>query len=104
MATTFTWSISQLDRNLNGDGVTVAHWRCHATETVGDNTFTASSYGSTGHTPDPTAEDFIAYASLTEANVIGWVQAEVVRANVEASLQSVIDHDKTPTTATGVPW
>ena len=104
MAATFTWNISQLGRNLDGDGVTVAHWSCRATETVGDNTFTASNYGTTDHTPDPTAEDFIAYASLTEANVIGWVQAEVVRANVEASLQSVIDHDKTPTTATGVPW
>ena len=105
---TFTWVISTLERDLlpedmNG-AVVVAHWRCNAEQVDGDNTCTASSYGTCGFTPDPSASDYIAYADLTEADVIGWVQAEVDQAAIEASLQANIDGQITPATANGVPW
>ena len=95
-----TWVISQLERTLDTGGVVVAHWR--ATEVDGD--FSASSYGTVGFTPDPSASGFIAYDSLTEADVIGWVQAEVDQDAIEASLAAKIEADKNPTQAAGVPW
>jgi hypothetical protein len=95
-----TWTIATLECNLADGGVTVAHWRC--TEEDGD--FSASSYGTCGFTPDPTASDYIAYNSLTEANVLAWVHAEVDKDATEAALTAKIEADKNPTSASGVPW
>ena len=103
-----TWTISTLERELSDGGVTVAHWRATASETVGEGdeavTYSASNYGTCGFTPDPSASDFIAYDSLTEADVIGWVQAELDQDAIEASLAAQIEADKNPTQAAGVPW
>jgi hypothetical protein len=95
-----TWSISTLERELSDGGVVVAHWRATAV----DGDFSASSYGTCGFTPDPSASGFIAYDSLTEADVIGWVQAELDQDAIEASLAAKIEADKNPTQAAGVPW
>jgi cytochrome c1 len=95
-----TWTISTLERELSDGGVVVAHWRATAV----DGDFSASSYGTCGFTPDPSASGFIAYDSLTEADVIGWVQAEVDKEALEASLAAKIEADKNPTQAAGVPW
>jgi len=103
-----TWCISTLERTLDTGGVVVAHWRATATETVGEGddavTYSASSYGTVGFTPDPSASGFIAYDSLTEADVIGWVQAELDQDAIEASLSANIEAQKNPTQASGVPW
>ena len=99
-----TWTIAQLERNTSDGGVIIAHWRVTETETVGENTYTASSYGTCGFTPDPSASDYISYADLTEADVIGWVQADVDQAGIEAALTANINEQKNPTTADGVPW
>ncbi len=95
-----TWTISTLERELSDGGVVVAHWRATAV----DGDFSASSYGTCGFTPDPSASGFIAYDSLTEADVIGWVQAELDQDAIEASLAAQIEADKNPTQAAGVPW
>jgi len=95
-----TWTISTLERELSDGGVVVAHWRATAV----DGDFSASSYGTVGFTPDPSASGFIAYDSLTEADVIGWVQAELDQDAIEASLAAQIEADKNPTQASGVPW
>ena len=95
-----TWTISTLERELSDGGVIVAHWRATAV----DGDFSASSYGTVGFTPDPSASGFIAYDSLTEADVIGWVQAEVDQDAIEASLAANIEAQKNPTQAAGVPW
>lgn len=100
MAITYTWTIPTVERNLSDGGVTVAHWRCDAV----DGDYSASSYGTCGFTPDASASDFVAYDNLTEATVIGWVQAEVSQADTEAALAAKIAADKTPTTGAGVPW
>ncbi len=99
-----TWTIANLERNVADGGVTVAHWRVTESETVGEDTFTASSYGTCGFTPDASAEDFIAYDDLTESTVLGWVHAEVDQAETEAALTANIAEQKTPTTADGMPW
>ena len=94
------WVISTLERTLDTGGVIVAHWRATAV----DGDFSASNYGTCGFTPDPSASGFIAYDSLTEADVIGWVQAELDKDAIEASLAAKIAADKNPTKAAGVPW
>ncbi len=99
-----TWTIANLERNLADGGVTVAHWRVTKSETVGDDTFTASAYGTVGLTPDPDADDFIAYDSLTEADVLAWVHAEVDQDVTEAALTAKIEADKNPVTGSGMPW
>ena len=99
-----TWTIATLERELADGGVTVAHWRCTEEETVGEETFSASSYGTVGFTPDPTASDYIAYDSLTEANVLAWVHAEVDQSATEAALTAKIEADKNPTSGSGTPW
>lgn len=109
---TFTWVISTLERNLlpqdmNG-AVVVAHWRCNAEQTEGNGddavTYNASSYGTCGFTPDPTASDYIPYNQLTESDVVGWCQNELDQDAIEGSLQANIDAQITPSTATGTPW
>ena len=97
-----TWTISTLERTLADptDGVVVAHWRATAV----DGDFSASNYGTVGFTPDASAAGFIAFDSLTEADVLGWVQAEVDKDAIEASLAANIEAQKNPTQATGVPW
>ena len=99
-----TWTISTLERNLSDGGVTVAHWRVTESETVGDETFTASAYGTVGFTPDADADDFVAYDSLTEEVVMGWVHADVDQSGIESALTADIAAQKTPTTGDGTPW
>ena len=99
-----TWTIANLERNVSDGGVTVAHWRVTESETVGEDTYTASSYGTCGFTPDASASDFIAYAELTESTVLGWVHADVDKDATEAALTANIAEQKTPTSADGMPW
>jgi len=100
MAITYTWTIPTVERNLSDGGITVIHWRC----TGVDGEHSASSYGTTSHTPDASAEGFIAYDSVTEANCIAWAQAEVNKSDVESGIAAQIETSKTPTTGTGTPW
>ena len=98
------WSIANLERNLSDGGVTVAHWRVTESETVGEDTFTASAYGTVGFTPDASADDFVAYDSLTEEVVMGWVHADVDKDATEAALTANIAGQKNPVSADGMPW
>ena len=99
-----TWTIANLERNVADGGVTVAHWRVTESETVGDDTFTASAYGTCGFTPDPDADDFVAYDDLTEEVVMGWVWTEVNQEDIEAALTANIEGQKNPVSADGMPW
>ena len=99
-----TWTIANLERNLSDGGVTVAHWRVTESETVGDVTYTASSYGTCGFTPDADADGFIAYDSLTEADVLAWVHADVALSAIESALTANIEAQKNPVSADGMPW
>ena len=100
MATTYNWTIAQLERQTDTGGVIVAHWRVNAQ----DGEYTASAYGSAGFTPDPTAAGFIPYADLTEADVLAWVWGSVDKTETEANLAQQIEDKKAPKTETGVPW
>jgi len=102
-----TWTIAQLERTTADGGVTIAHWRATATETVGEDTFSASSYGTCGFTPDPTAPDFVPFDDLTEADVLAWVYAELGAeqlAAIEDGLSANIEEQKAPKVVAGTPW
>ena len=99
------WNISTLEHNVSDGGVIVAHWRVTDSETVGDDTYSASAYGTCSFTPDASADDFVPYADLTEATVLGWCwDADVDKDAIEASLTANIEEQKAPTTQDGVPW
>ena len=95
MAVTYTWTIPTVERTLSDGGIKVIHWRC----TGVDGDHSASSYGTTGHTPDASADGFIAYDSVTEANCISWVQGSVSKDDTEAALAAQIEADKNPTSS-----
>ena len=96
-----TWTISTLERELSDGGVIVAHWR--ATDVDGD--YSASSYGTCGFSPDPSDPSFVAYDSLTEAEVLQWCWDNGVDKDAtEAALAAKIEADKNPTQGSGVPW
>jgi hypothetical protein len=104
-----TWTISTLERELADGGVVVVHWRATATETVGTGddavTYSASSYGTCGFTPDPSDPSFVAYDSITEDMALGWCWDNGVDKDaIEASLAAKIEADKNPTQGVGVPW
>jgi len=102
------WTIAQLERNTDGNGVVVAHWRATDSEVVGAGddavTHSGGSYGTCGFTPDATADGYVAYDSLTEAEVIAWVKANLDTDAIEESIAALIAVSKEPVTAAGVPW
>ena len=93
-------TIANLERNVADGGVTVAHWRASLTQ----DEVSASSYGTVSFTPDPEAEGFTAFESLTEEDVCGWVCAELDLVSMEASLQAKIDEHLAPVSVSGLPW
>lgn len=100
MAVTYTWSIPSVERTISTGGITQIHWTC-----VGvDGDYSASSYGSTGHSPDSTDSDFIAYDAVTEANCIAWAQAQLDKDAIETGIAAQIAEQKTPTKGSGKPW
>ena len=97
--TTYLWTIQQMDR-LTADGfVVTVHYNVSAT----DGTYNASTYGTVGYTEQP-GETYTPYDQLTEAQVVGWVQASLGKDTVEASLQGQIDAQINPVQESGVPW
>jgi hypothetical protein len=96
-----TWTISTLERELSDGGVIVAHWR--ATDVDGD--YSASAYGTCGFSPDASDPSFVAYDSLTEAQVLQWCWDNGVDKDAtEAALAAKIEAQKNPVSAAGVPW
>ena len=100
-----TWTISTMEHNTADGGVIVAHWRVTDSETVGEETYSASAYSTCSFTPDASSPDYVPYADLTEATVLGWCWADGVDQDaIEASLTAKIEEQKNPTTEDGVPW
>jgi len=100
MTITYTWTIPTCEHDIATGGINVVHWRCTGVD--GDNS--ASSYGTVGLTPDPSAADFVAYADVTEAQAQAWVWASVSQDDTEAAIAAKIDAMVNPTEASGTPW
>jgi hypothetical protein len=113
MAITTTWSVTNMQRTDADGAVFLIYWSMVA---ASDGTsFTASEGGKLRTTPDASAPDFIPYADLTEADVLGWVYNSLItgdetaaeaKARVEADRTAKVQKqiDAAATTATGMPW
>jgi hypothetical protein len=99
-----TWNITNLEYTNDSDkGVVHAAWS--ASDSDGDHTGTVS--GMESYTPDSSAEGYVAWDSLDEATVAGWIKTtlgsdEVTR--VEAKIAAQIAESKAPSTSWGVAW
>ena len=102
------WKITNTEYNNDSDkGILQAQWSAKETETVDGKDHVGLVSGTESYIPDPSAAGYIAYDSLTEANIVAWVKAtlgddEVTR--VETKVATQITKSKTPPTAWGVPW
>ena len=95
-----SYTIDKMVRNTSDGGVV----RVRAIATMTDGDITVSDMVHASFTPDASASGFVAFDSLTEADVIGWVESSIDVDAVTASLQAKLDSVKTPETAIGMPW
>ncbi len=107
MAITNTWAVVQMDCYPEYDGDTDVVFTVHWTLNGTDGTYAGSVYGSVGVTLDE-GGTFTPYASLTEAQVIGWVKdalGEEQVAAYEASVaQQIADQANPPVVNPPLPW
>ena len=99
---TVQFKITNTDYNTDDNFIFCVHWT--ASKTSGD--FSAGSYGSVGFTKED-GVNLIPYADLTEATVIGWVEASLgaeTLAAMEAGYDAQIAEQQAPSKATGTPW
>lgn len=99
-----TWKIEQMivkpqDGSFT-DVVVTAAWRC----TGVDGNYSASNYGTAGFSAP--SDTFVAYADLTEDEVLGWVWANGVdKAEVEANVARELDAQiNPPVVPKPLPW
>ena len=104
--TTFTTTITSMYTLPQVEGetdvVVTAMWQ----ETGVDGEYTASIGGSTQFTLSPDAPNFTPYASLTEAQVIGWIpESQITSAQqcVQGQIDSMITPPVSPTSQ-ALPW
>ena len=105
-----TWNVVSLDSTKTvgslSDVVTSVHWTASDSETVGEDTYTGSSYGSVS-LAEADASSFTAYADIKESDAIAWAKAAIGADEVtaiETNIANEITEAKTPTTSSGVPW
>lgn len=107
MATTIEWIVSQMDcypeKEGEQDVVFTVHWRCNGV----DGQYSGTSYGTQGITFEA-GSPFTPFADLTQAQVIGWVQAGMGAervAEIEASVANQIENQKNPPVVSpALPW
>jgi hypothetical protein len=108
MANTYNWVISQLECYPQHEGQTdvvfVVHWDRLATDGAGHN---ARIYGSQSVTLDADAP-FTPFANLTEAQVIGWLEAafgaELLEAQKKALDKQIENQINPPVIRPPLPW
>jgi hypothetical protein len=105
--TTYQWTIQALDCVPQEDGktdvVVTAHWNVSAT----DGAYTSSAYGTQSFTYD-SAKSFTPFSSLTQDQVIGWVQ-ESMGIDAVTKLQESLDNQiadqiNPPIVTPPLPW
>ena len=114
MAISTTWSVTDMTHVDADGGVIKAYWSCNA---LSDTTpsYTAVEGGKLLCTYDASASGYIAYASLTEANVLDWIYTSLIegdetaaeaKARIEADRTAKVQKqiDRAATQDTGVPW
>ena len=102
MSLTYTWVVTGL-RNTADGTVVQTYWEKIGTDSDGNSgTFVGATPFDNG---DPTDPDYIAFADLTEADVLSWIQAGVVDAyedHVNTEIQRRIE--EVSTSEAPLPW
>ena len=92
MAITYEWSFPNFETNSENVVKTI-HWRYTATETVGEDTHTASMYGSCA------GSDGMDFDAMTKEHCISCVIAnDQSEADMQSNLASQIEAQKNPET------
>ena len=111
MAITCTWSVNNMTHNDADGGVTIVYWSCVAS----DGTYSATEGGKLRCEPDPSDANYVPYADLTEATVLGWVYnsliegdetADEAKARIEANRTAKVQGqiDRANSQSDGMPW
>ena len=114
MAITNTWSVTNMQHTDADGGVFLVYWSMVA-QSDGTPSYSASEGGKLRCEYDASSSSYIAYADLTEDDVLGWVYnsliigeetADEAKARVEADRDGKVQKqiDAAATTASGVPW
>ena len=114
MAITTTWSVSDMAHKDSDGGVFLVYWSL-TTQSDGTPSYSAQGGGKLRCTANPSASDYIAYADLTEADVLGWVYSSIIvddetaaeaKARVESENTTKVQGqiDRAAANSTGVPW
>ena len=105
MAITKTWEINTMERDISDGYVTKVIYRIIGlSDSVEKHRFTGNV---TFTKPESLPSDFIAFASLNAATVIGWVKTAIGAdevAAIEKAIEDNIAIINTPVTATGKPF
>ena len=98
MAITYKWTINALDAKISHDSkdnvINTIHWGYSASENHDAGMYTASSIGT--HSVVYDADNFTAYASLEESDIVAWLEAGLDVAAMKASLDAKIALLKAP--------
>ena len=114
MAITNTWSVTNMQHTDADGGVFLVYWSMVAASD-GTPSYSASEGGKLRCEYDASSSSYIAYADLTEDDVLGWVYnsliigeetADEAKARIEADRDGKVQKqiDAAATTASGVPW
>ena len=122
MSISNTWSVTNMQHTDADGGVFLVYWSMVAANVTGQDPegndvtdYTATEGGKLRCEPDASAAGYIAYADLTEADVLGWVYTSLIegdetaaeaKARIEADRDAKVQKqiDAASTTASGVPW
>ena len=91
MAITYEWSFPNFEVG-NDNTVKTIHWRYTATETVGEDTYTASMYGSGG------GSEGMDFDTMTQDHAIMCVTENQSEADMQSNLSAQIEKQKNPET------
>ena len=114
MGITTTWSVNDMTHKDSDGGVFLVYWSLIA-QSDGTPSYLAKDGDKLRCTADPSASDYIAYADLTEADVLGWVYSSLIvddetaaeaKARIEAERTAKVQGqiDRAAANSTGVPW
>jgi hypothetical protein len=106
--TTFKWVISQLNCAVESEGlpdvINMIHWRYQATQEHDGKIYFADTY-SVASVTQPNPQNFIPYADVTEAEVIGWLNEILPVEAMQLALENNIALQITPKEVTlPLPW
>ena len=111
MAISYNWTINPLEcyptSSEGPDFVFLAHWQLHASETVEDKTYTATSIG-TQNVPANSGSAFVPFEELTLDIVQGWVENAMGSTQVESLkaglAQNIANQINPPVLTLQSPW